>query len=112
MAGGSIFAGIFGKSFSLSDPRTRQGVVLTAAGALLAVFFLKNPFQGLIWSQILLSLQLPWTIFPLIVLTSSKKVMGRYANSPLNKAVLLAVAAIVTFLNVMLLAGLIFPGGN
>ena len=112
MAGGSIFAGIFRKPFSLSDPRTRQGVFLTAAGALLVVFFLRNPFQGLIWSQILLSLQLPWTIFPLIFLTSSKKVMGKYANSPLNKAVLLAVAAIVTFLNIMLLAGLIFPGGN
>ncbi len=112
MAGGTIFAGIFGKPFALADPRTRRGIFLTMGGALLAVFFLKNPFQGLIWSQILLSLQLPWTIFPLIVLTSSKKVMGRYANSPLNKTVLLAVAAIVTFLNIMLLAGLIFPGGN
>jgi manganese transport protein len=112
MAGGSIFAGIFKKPFALSDPRTRQGIFLTMGGALLVVFFLKNPFQGLIWSQILLSLQLPWTIFPLIFLTSSKKVMGRYANSPLNKAVLLAVTAIVTYLNIMLLFGFIFPGGK
>jgi manganese transport protein len=66
----------------------------------------------LIWSQILLSLQLPWTIFPLIFLTSSKKVMGKYANSQVNKAFLLAVAVIVTFLNIMLLIGFIFPGNN
>jgi manganese transport protein len=112
MAGGTIFAGIFRKPFALADPRARQGVFLTMGGALLAVFFLKNPFQGLIWSQILLSLQLPWTIFPLIYLTSSKKVMGRYANSPVNRAVLLTVTAIVTFLNIMLMIGFIFPGGN
>jgi Mn2+/Fe2+ NRAMP family transporter len=38
--------------------------------------------------------------------------MGRYANSPLNKAVLSAVTVIVTFLNIMLLIGFIFPGSN
>ncbi len=112
MAGGTIFAGIFKKPFVLSDPRARQGVFLTMGGALLTIFFLKNPFQGLIWSQILLSLQLPWTIFPLIFLTSSKKVMGKYVNSPLNKAVLLAVTSIVTFLNIMLLVGFALPGSN
>jgi manganese transport protein len=112
MAGGTIFAGIFRKPFSLADPQTRRGIFLTMGGALLALFFLKNPFQGLIWSQVLLSLQLPWTIFPLIFLTSSNKVMGKYANGPLNKAVLLAVAVIVTFLNIMLLFGLVFPSGH
>jgi manganese transport protein len=112
MAGGTIFAGIFRKPFVLSDPQTRQGVFLTMGGALLAVFLLKDPFQGLIWSQILLSLQLPWTIFPLIFLTSSKKVMGRYANSPANKVFLLTVTMIVTFLNIMLLLGFVFPGGK
>jgi manganese transport protein len=112
MAGGTIFAGIFRKPFAISDPRARQGVFLTVGGALLAIFFLKNPFQGLIWSQILLSLQLPWTIFPLIFLTSSKKVMGEYANSPANKVVLFAVSIIVVFLNIMLLVGFIFPGSN
>jgi manganese transport protein len=110
MAGGTIFAGIFKKPFALSDPPTRLGIFLTVGGALLAILFLTNPFQGLIWSQVLLSLQLPWTIFPLIFLTSSKKVMGSYANTPANKAVLLTVTTIVIFLNIMLLIGFIFPG--
>jgi manganese transport protein len=39
MAGGTIFAGIFKKPFVLSDPQTRQGVLLTMGGALLAIFF-------------------------------------------------------------------------
>jgi|GEM_PF-2336487 len=38
--------------------------------------------------------------------------MGKYANSPANKAVLLAVSAMVTFLNIMLLIGFILPGSN
>jgi manganese transport protein len=112
MAGGSIFAGIFRKPFAISDSQTRRGIFLTMGGALLAVLFLKNPFQGLIWSQILLSLQLPWTIFPLIFLTSSKKIMGKYANGPLNKAVLLAVTVVVTAFNIMLLLELVFPAGS
>lgn len=110
MAGGSIYAGIFKKSFSLTGGHSRRGVALTMGGALLAVFFLKDPFQGMIWSQIFLSVQLPWTIFPLIVLTSSRKVMGPYANAPANKALLLAISSLVTLLNVLLLAGIVFPG--
>jgi manganese transport protein len=112
MAGGGIVAGIFRKPFNLTGKATRAGVVLTMGGALLAVFFLKDPFQGLIWSQVLLSMQLPWTIFPLIYLTSSRKVMGPYANSPANRALLLALGFIVTVLNVLLLIGIIFPGGG
>jgi manganese transport protein len=109
MAGGSIFAGIFKKPFSLAGSQSRQGVALTMGGALLAVFFLRNPFQGLIWSQIFLSVQLPWSIFPLIYLTSSKKVMGPYANAPATRVLLLAISSIVTVLNVLLLIYILFP---
>jgi manganese transport protein len=52
----------------------------------------------------LLSIQLPITIFTLIHLTSSKKVMGKYANSPLGKVILWAIGLTVTGLNVALLA--------
>ena len=51
----------------------------------------------------LLSIQLPWTIFLQIYLTSSKKVMGDYANRPTTKWLLLLVGAIVSALNIMLL---------
>ncbi len=106
MAGGSIFAGIFGEPFDNADRHSRTGVLVTLIGALAIVFFLTNPLKGLIWSQIVLSIQLPWTIFGMIALTSSAKVMGRYRNSPFDKTILLAIAVIVSSLNVLLLVDL------
>lgn len=107
MAGGSIFAGIFQEPFDLADSHSRTGVLITVIGALLIIFFLGDPFKGIIWSQIALSIQLPWTIIALIVLTSSRKVMGRFANPPSHKILLWATAIIVSFLNVMLLVQMV-----
>ena len=57
-------------------------------------------------SQALLSLQLPITVFVLIRLTSSRRVMGKYVNSrPLN-ALLVGIGAIVTILDIVLLTGM------
>jgi len=103
MAGGSIFAGIFQKPFNSSDRHSRMGIYVTLFGALGIILFLQDPFQGLLWSQIILSIQLPLTIVPLILLTSSSRVMGKYANSRGNQILLWAVAFVVLFLNVMLL---------
>ncbi len=107
MAGGSIFAGIFGEPFDNADRHSRTGVLVTLIGALAILFFLTNPLKGLIWSQIVLSIQLPWTIFGMIALTSSEKVMGRYKNSLFDRSVLLAIAVIVSALNVLLLVDLL-----
>ncbi|MCX5918949.1 MAG: Nramp family divalent metal transporter [Deltaproteobacteria bacterium] len=103
MAGGSIFAGIFQKPFNSSDRHSRMGIYVTLFGALGIILFIQDPFQGLLWSQIILSIQLPLTIVPLILLTSSPRVMGKYANSRGNQILLWAVAFVVLFLNVMLL---------
>jgi manganese transport protein len=68
---------------------------------------LTNPFKGILWSQIALSLQLPFTIIPLILLTSSKKVMGSYANKPYGATVLWIVGLVVIGLNVALLVDML-----
>lgn len=107
MAGGSIFAGIFQEPFDISDNHSRIGIMITIIGGLLLIFFIKDTFQGLIWSQIALSIQLPWTIFSLIFLTSSSKVMGKFANNKGNHILLWFIAAIVSFLNVVLLIQII-----
>jgi len=106
MAGGSIFAGIFQKPFDSSERHSRIGIYVTLFSALGIILFLQDPFQGLLWSQIILSIQLPLTIVPLILLTSSSRVMGQYANTPGNQILLWTVAAVVVFLNVMLLVQL------
>jgi manganese transport protein len=103
MAGGSIFAGIFGEPFDIHDSHSRLGVMISLVVALLLIFIITNPYQGLIISQMVLSIQLPFTIFLQIYLTSSKKVMGKYVNTSSTKTMLLVVGAIVVFLNVKLL---------
>lgn len=76
MAAGSIFAGIFGESYHIKDIHSRVGVVLSLGVALIIILFIRNPFQGLIISQMMLSIQLPFTVFLQVGLTSSTKVMG------------------------------------
>jgi manganese transport protein len=103
MAGGSVFAGIFIEPFDIRDPHSRTGLLITLIGALVVIMLLSNPFKGILWSQIALSLQLPFTMIPLIMLTSSKKVMGEYANKPYGATVLWIVTLIVIALNIALL---------
>ncbi len=103
MAGGSIFAGIFGEPFNSSDLHTKRGILLTLVTGAAAIFLIDDTFKGLIYSQILLSIQLPWTIFLQVWLTSSKKVMGKHANTRFGSFLLWGIAAIVTVLNIMLL---------
>jgi manganese transport protein len=109
MAGGSIFAGIFQEPFDISDSHSRQGILITLLGGLLLILFIRDPFQGIIWSQVSLSIQLPLTIFSLIFLTSSHRVMGKFANHSGTKMLLWFIAAIVSLLNLLLLIQMILP---
>lgn len=103
MAGGTIFSGIFNKPYDISTKETRQGVLVTMVPAALLILLIRSPFDGLIYSQMLLGMQLPITIFTQIYLTSSTRVMGKYANSTRLKITLWTIAGIVTFLNAGLL---------
>ena len=103
MAGGSIFAGIFREPYDIKDRHSWVGVALTYGLALVVLLFIDDAFRALIYSQVALSLQLPWTIFLQIYLTSSATVMGKYANSRPQRAVLVLIGVTVTALNLMLL---------
>jgi len=103
MAAGSIFAGMFGESYHIKDIHSRAGILISLGVALLVIFFIGNPFKGLIISQMVLSVQLPFTVFLQVGLTSSRRVMGEYANSRWSTFVLYAIAVVVSVLNIMLL---------
>ena len=98
--GGTIFSGIFNKPYDTSGKETKLGILVTMVPAAVIILFISSPFQGLIYSQMLLAVQLPITIFTQICLTSSKRVMGRYANSRRLNIVLWITALTVTFLNI------------
>lgn len=57
----------------------------------------------LIFSQVVLSLQLPFAIIPLVRFTSSKEKMGEFANKPWLKLLAWTIAGIIVLLNVYLL---------
>ena len=102
MAAGSIFAGMYKEPYDIKDNHSRLGVAISLIIALAIIFFISNPFKGLIYSQMILSIQLPFTIFLQVYLTSSEKVMGKYKNSTYSKIVLLSLGLIVTGLNIAL----------
>ncbi len=106
MAAGTIFAGMYNEPYDIKDNHSRTGVAISLVIALVLVFLISDPFRGLILSQMILSMQLPFTIFSQVYLTSSEKVMGKYKNTLFSKIFLYGLGAIVTALNIALLVSL------
>ncbi len=63
----------------------------------------KNTTGLLVLSQVVLAMQLPFAVFPLIMFTSDRAKMGQFASTPLVKWVGYALASGMTALNVYLL---------
>ncbi len=103
MTGGIISAGMYGEPYAAADRHTRLGIFATVAAAFVAILFISNPFDGLLVSQMLLSFQLPVTVFLQLYLTSSARVMGKYRNSPAHSVMLWGTGLAVTVLNIYLL---------
>lgn len=103
MAAGCIFSGMFGEQYYARDAHSIAGMALSLGLAMLLITFIGDPFKGLIYSQMALSIQLPFTMFLQVGLTSSHRVMGEYANKRTTAMFLYFLAAIVTVLNLWLL---------
>jgi manganese transport protein len=106
IAGASIFAGFFKEAYHPQDLHSKLGILLSFLPALGLIFLIDDSFRGLILSQMLLSVQLPVTIFTQVYLTSSKKVMGKYVNSRATTLLLIVLGSLVTGLNIALLVSL------
>ena len=102
MAAGTIFAGMFKEPYDIKDNHSRTGVGISLVIAFLIILLISNPFKGLIISQMILSIQLPITIFSQVYLTSSEKVMGKYKNRISTKFMLYGLGAVVSILNIAL----------
>ena len=107
IAGASIFAGIFGETYNVKDLHSKLGILLSFIPALCVIFLVGDPFKGLIYSQMLLSIQLPITVFTQVYQTSNKEVMGKFVNSRSTTLLLIVLGALVTFLNLALLVSLL-----
>mgnify|MGYP001336684006 CR=1 FL=1 len=58
----------------------------------------------LIFSQVVLSIQLSFAVFPLLMFTSSKKIMGKFANGPILTIISWIIGFIIAGLNLWLLS--------
>jgi manganese transport protein len=83
----------------------RLGIrLLTMAPTVVAVLLAVRPVSLLVLSQVILSMQLPFSVIPLVRFTSDPRIMGDLVNAPLTKLLAWGSAAIIVGLNLLLLA--------
>ncbi len=103
IAGGTTFSGYLGQETDLQGRWFRLGALLTLAPAVIAIMFVHDPLRALILSQVCLSVQLPLTMLPLLLLTNSRRVMGKFANGWFEMGAMLVTGLGIVALNGLLL---------
>ena len=105
-----MITGFLGKP---EDPRTllyRVSVFITAIPSFAIILFSLDTFRILIFSQVVLSIQLPFTLIPLLMLCRDRNLMGRFKSSRLEFTAAVVISAIVIILNIYLLYSTIVGG--
>jgi manganese transport protein len=98
-AGQVVMAGFVNLRLSLL---VRRGLTMIPALVVLAVGV--SPTSALVLSQVVLSFGIPFALVPLLMLTSRRDVMGVHVNRRSTTVVAVAIAALISGLNVFLLA--------
>ena len=78
--------------------------IVTMIPALVVLAVGVSPTSALVLSQVVLSFGIPFALIPLVMLTSRRDVMGVHVNKPLTTWTAWVLAALITGLNVFLLA--------
>ncbi len=81
----------------------RVGFLVVLGLAVAGLALTRNPLSTMVLSQALLGVMLPFTIIPLLILTSRPALMGKWVNPPVVKVLGWAIAAVVIGLNGYLL---------
>ncbi len=76
---------------------------ITAAPALIVAFVGVEPTRALVLSQVVLSFGIPFALIPLVLFTSSRRVMGGLVNNRPTTVAAWAIAVVISSLNVFLL---------
>ena len=79
-------------------------VAIVPAVVVAALYGAEGTSKLLVLSQVILSLQLPFAVVPLVMFTSSRRKMDAFANPVWLTAIAVVVAAVIIALNVKLLA--------
>jgi len=111
MAEVNVITGFLGKP---EDPRTflyKISVFITAIPSFLIILFSLDTFRILVFSQVVLSIQLPFTLIPLLLLCRNRKIMGAFRSNTREFTAAIIISAIVIILNIYLLYSTITGGG-
>ncbi len=103
MAEANVLTGYLGRS---EDPRSRfyrMSLFVLAIPALGVIMAGLDSYTVLLLSQVVLSIQLPLTILPLIVVTGDRRLMGDLASSATERVLASAAGLLVVGLNFFLL---------
>lgn len=110
MAEVNVITGFLGQP---EDQRTllyRVSVFITAIPSFLVILLGMNTFRVLLLSQVVLSIQLPFTLIPLLVLCRRRKVMGIFRSGSGEFIAALVIAVVVIALNLYLLVSTLKGG--
>ena len=80
-----------------------RAIAIVQAAVVSVLYGERGTAQLLVLSQVILSLQLPFAVWPLVRFTSDRAKMGAFANAAWVKALAYLVAVVITGLNVWLL---------
>lgn len=107
MAEANVLTGYLGRS---EDPRSRfyrMSLFVLALPALGVIMVRFDSYTVLLLSQVVLSIQLPLTILPLIVVTGDRRLMGDLVSGPIERVLASAAGLLVVGLNMLLLYSVI-----
>jgi manganese transport protein len=78
-------------------------IAIVPAVMVAALYGASGSTKLLVLSQVILSLQLPFAVVPLVQFTSDRAIMGRFVSPAWLKAAAWLVSAVIISLNVMLI---------
>ena len=92
-----------------------RGIAIIPAAFVAVMYGASGTAKLLVLSQVILSMQLSFAVFPLVAFTSNKVKMGEFVNRPWLKVLAILVAVVIASLNIWLLVqffGLAGGGGG
>ena len=110
MAEVNVITGFLGRP---EDPRTllyRVSVFVTAIPSFIIILSGMDTFKILIFSQVVLSIQLPFTLIPLLILCRKRGIMNSFRSGTKEFCMAILISAIVIALNIYLLYSTVTGG--
>lgn len=107
----NVITGFLGRPEDPSTPLYRLAVFVTAIPSFLIIVLGGDTYRILILSQVVLSLQLPFTLVPLWLLCRNRGVMGVFRSGALETVLAALIIVLVTGLNGFMLVNLFVTGG-